>query len=392
MNSINENNINEIYIVESQRGGQHLLTNGYHYRYDRKLSDGITQSFRCTEKFCRGRMFKNGDDLKMKHEHDHGPDLIEMHVQRAMIAMKERARTTNEPVEQIIETHRSTLPTEINERLPKDSQLIRTLDRLRSYSGDRSKNSGDHNGNHGDSGEQQQQQHETIENTQQYITDIVSMPDTVNFICIDTNQQPHQQTYTDLNQQQQQQSLPPIEQHFVCEFSESQDNSNDDNKMTEKKRRKLELQKIIEMNRKAKLDNRSRRFSARMKAKNSTNYNEQQREDLMGNSSSSSIIAETQMKKESRINFSNIITAQQKSLPPTTITATNNNIQPIQQQSIIGNGKEVTDKEAWELVSRLMIYFNQDNYEDSPIESLDECLRYVQKRMRLKRLQQQQTS
>nr|XP_027194428.1 uncharacterized protein LOC113789132 isoform X2 [Dermatophagoides pteronyssinus] len=363
MNSINENNMNEIYIVESQRGGQHLLTNGYHYRYDRKLSDGITQSFRCTEKFCRGRMFKNGDDLKMKHEHDHGPDLIEMHVQRAMIAMKERARTTNEPVEQIIETHRSTLPTEINERLPKDSQLIRTLDRLRSYSGDRSKNSGD-----------------------QYITDIVSMPDTVNFICIDTNQQPHQQTYTDLNQQQQQQSLPPIEQHFVCEFSESQDNSNDDNKMTEKKRRKLELQKIIEMNRKAKLDNRSRRFSARMKAKNSTNYNEQQREDLMGNSSSSSIIAETQMKKESRINFSNIITAQQKSLP--TITATN--IQPIQQQSIIGNGKEVTDKEAWELVSRLMIYFNQDNYEDSPIESLDECLRYVQKRMRLKRLQQQQ--
>ncbi|KAH9423351.1 hypothetical protein DERP_003630 [Dermatophagoides pteronyssinus] len=299
MNSINENNMNEIYIVESQRGGQHLLTNGYHYRYDRKLSDGITQSFRCTEKFCRGRMFKNGDDLKMKHEHDHGPDLIEMHVQRAMIAMKERARTTNEPVEQIIETHRSTLPTEINERLPKDSQLIRTLDRLRSYSGDRSKNSGDHNGNHGDSGEQQQQQHETIENTQQYITDIVSMPDTVNFICIDTNQQPHQQTYTDLNQQQQQQSLPPIEQHFVCEFSESQDNSNDDNKMTEKKRRKLELQKIIEMN-------------------------------------------------------------------------------------------QVTDKEAWELVSRLMIYFNQDNYEDSPIESLDECLRYVQKRMRLKRLQQQQ--
>ncbi|OTF81874.1 hypothetical protein BLA29_011012, partial [Euroglyphus maynei] len=213
----------EVYFVESQRGGVHLLADGYHYRYDRKLSDGITQSFRCTEKLCRGRMFKNGDDLKLKHKHDHNPDMIEMNVRRAMIAIKERARTTNELAETIIEQQRATLPAEVNERLPQDAQLIRTIDRLRSSNNNNNKS------NNGD----------------QYLTEIVTLPESVNYICVDAGQQ--QQQITDLN------GLP-VEQHFVCEFS-----SDEQNQMTEKKRRKLELQKIIEMNRQANENNRLRR-------------------------------------------------------------------------------------------------------------------------------------
>ncbi|KAH7640986.1 uncharacterized protein LOC124495990 [Dermatophagoides farinae] len=371
----------DVYIVESQRGGVHLIAHGYHYRYDRKLSDGITDSFRCSEKNCRGRLFKNGDDIKIKHEHDHAPDMVEMQVRRTMIAIKECARTTNESAETIIATHRATLPPEVNEQMPKDSQIIRTIGRLRSMMDDKFDEQ-QPIGNH------------------QYMAQIVAIPDSVNFICADNNQQftPHHLDEITIEQQEQQ-------QQFV---SENTENNSKEKKISERKQKKLQIWKQIEMNRKANINNnrRSRRFYASLQRSVGKNQNSlhpsnnidrhDHREDA---SSSSSTMIESEMNKESKISFSGIVTnknndtSSMNRLSSSSSLANVHSKQPIPapqiNTSIIGTGN-VTDKEAWALVSRLMIYFNQDGYEDSPIESLDECLHYIQKRMRAKRLQQQQ--
>ena len=79
-------------VVQSKRGKQHIVNNGYVYRCYRTVTD--FKYYRCIKLKCKGTMKKNAESIMVfSGEHCHPPDEESIEKRKCEDMMKKRART-----------------------------------------------------------------------------------------------------------------------------------------------------------------------------------------------------------------------------------------------------------------------------------------------------------
>ncbi|KAM4687807.1 uncharacterized protein O3C94_006261 [Discoglossus pictus] len=117
--------------TESQRGKEHILTDGYRYRKDRSNCDGSV-SWRCCKRDCRGRIKVTIEDtMTMICKHNHAPHPERNEVQKTVAEMRRRAKATVERPKQIIQQCSLGMSLEAASMLPSYKASQRTIERLR---------------------------------------------------------------------------------------------------------------------------------------------------------------------------------------------------------------------------------------------------------------------
>ena len=118
-------------IIASTKGKPQLLYNGFSYRRERILADNETESWRCVNSKCKGRLQVNGDDVREVTEHSHTPNPAECRAKNILSSLRSRASTSNDAARRIIQETQTQTPAESVALLPKYRSLQSTVQRKR---------------------------------------------------------------------------------------------------------------------------------------------------------------------------------------------------------------------------------------------------------------------
>lgn len=106
-----------------------MIHEGYRYRKDKvHLS---STSWRCTEKYCKGRLIVCGDSKKPTTSHSHGPNDAKNEVFRIMENVMNMARTTEDGPRKILQASTSQVSIEASVLLPNYDAARKTIQRVR---------------------------------------------------------------------------------------------------------------------------------------------------------------------------------------------------------------------------------------------------------------------
>ncbi|CAK1591269.1 unnamed protein product [Parnassius mnemosyne] len=118
-------------LIQSQKGKDLLLSDGYRYRKARTNTDGSV-SWRCAETPCRGRVKVSLENVMVNvTRHSHAPDPAKNEAKKSVSNMKRRAADTLEKPRQLIQGSTRGINLEASVHFPSYNASQRTVERIR---------------------------------------------------------------------------------------------------------------------------------------------------------------------------------------------------------------------------------------------------------------------
>lgn len=121
-----------VEFLETNRGGRHLLWNGYTYRQNNKRDTWI--SWKCLDKNCRATLCTRDDvPSKIGQQHNHQPDRAAVEARKIINTVKSRAKTELKPLPSIYDEEITKL-----RDAPWDAQTLDIASKLPTFESKRS--------------------------------------------------------------------------------------------------------------------------------------------------------------------------------------------------------------------------------------------------------------
>ncbi|CAG7823514.1 unnamed protein product, partial [Allacma fusca] len=124
--------------VKSNKGADHLVHHGYRFLLDSQNRNENKKHWKCVEykiSKCRGRVTTQGDDvIRFNNDHNHTPSQAKINAKRAVEEIKQLAKSSLEPPQQIASTVIPSTSPAGQAQLPRISAMVRIIQRTRQLS------------------------------------------------------------------------------------------------------------------------------------------------------------------------------------------------------------------------------------------------------------------